>query len=88
MDGFISTAAALAACRLNPSVRQWMLFSHSSAEPGHQLILDALDAHPYLFLKMRLGEGSGAAVAVDLLRSACVLHNEMATFSEADVSDG
>lgn len=87
VDGYITTAAALAACRLNPGVRDWLIFAHASAEPGHARLLAALDARPLLQLNMRLGEGSGAAVAVPLLRMACALHNGMATFSEAGVSD-
>lgn len=87
VDGFISSAAALAAVRLNPSARDWMVFAHASAEPGHRHILAALGATPLLQLGMRLGEGSGAAVAVSLIQSACVLHSGMATFSEAGVSD-
>ncbi len=86
VDGFVSSAAALAACKINPSVRAWMLFAHTSAEPGHQFILRALAAEPLLSLGMRLGEGSGAAIAVPLLRSACALQNEMSTFAEAQVS--
>ncbi len=88
VDGFIVTSAALAAVRLRPDLRPWLHFSHESEEPGHQHLLRALDARPLLDLGMRLGEGSGAAVAVSLLRSACALHNRMATFSEAGVSDG
>ena len=87
VDGFIASAAALAACRINPSVRQWMIFAHSSPEPGHRLVLEALHASPLVSLGMRLGEGSGSAVAVTLLRSACALQNGMATFAEAGVSD-
>lgn len=87
VDGFISTVAALVAERLEPGVRDWLLFSHASAEPGHRLVLDALDAKPLLDLDMRLGEGSGAAVAVPLLRLACTLHDRMATFEEAGVSE-
>lgn len=86
VDGFISSAAALAACRLIPDTRDWLLFSHRSAEPGHATLLKALDAEPLLDLGMRLGEGSGAAVAVPLLRSACLLHAQMATFAEAGVA--
>ena len=88
VDGFICTAAALLACRINAGVRRWLLFSHRSVEPGHASLLDALQATPLLDLGMRLGEGSGAAVAVPLLRSACLLHGGMATFAEAGVSDG
>lgn len=86
VDGFISTVAALVAVRSHPAVRDWLLFAHTSAEPGHQRVLAALDAQPLLQLGMRLGEGSGAAVAVPLLRLACALHNGMATFAEAAVS--
>ena len=88
VDGYICTAAALLACRLNSGVRAWMLFAHQSTEPGHRHLLQALDAAPLLDIGMRLGEGSGAAVAVSLLQSACRLHNEMATFAEAGVSTG
>ncbi|MFD0987047.1 nicotinate-nucleotide--dimethylbenzimidazole phosphoribosyltransferase [Methyloligella solikamskensis] len=86
VDGFIVTAAALAAVRINPSCRDWLIFSHRSFERGHQIVLDALDAEPLLDLRLRLGEGSGAAVAVPLLRLACALHAGMATFDEASVS--
>lgn len=88
VDGYICGAAALVACRLNPAVRAWLLFAHRSAEPGHRHVLQALSAEPLLDLGMRLGEGSGAAVALPLLQAACRLHNEMATFAEAGVSDG
>jgi len=83
---FIVTAAALAAVRLNPQCRPWLLFSHASAEKGHRLLLEALEAKPLLDLGLRLGEGSGAAVALAVLRLACALHNGMATFAEAAVS--
>lgn len=87
IDGFITTVAAMLAVQINPGVRDWLLFAHTSAEPGHQCMLDALAAQPLLQLGMRLGEGSGAAVAVSLLRVACALHNGMATFAEAAVSE-
>ncbi|MCW8885765.1 MAG: nicotinate-nucleotide--dimethylbenzimidazole phosphoribosyltransferase [Motiliproteus sp.] len=87
VDGFISSAAALVATRVNAGVRDWLLFSHNSAEPGHQLVLAELEAHPLLDLQMRLGEGSGAALAIPLLRSACELHSQMATFEEASVAE-
>lgn len=87
VDGFISSVAALFARRLCSGAEHWMLFAHSSAEPGHRRILEALDARPLLDLDMRLGEGSGAAVAVPLLRMACALHNGMATFGDAGVSE-
>jgi nicotinate-nucleotide--dimethylbenzimidazole phosphoribosyltransferase len=85
VDGFIATAAALVAERLCPGTRDWLLFAHRSAEPGHARLLQALQARPLLDLGMRLGEGSGAATAVPLLRLACALHGGMATFSEAGV---
>ena len=88
VDGFICTAAALMATRLNPGVRDWLLFSHQSAEPAHEVALKELNAAPLIDLGMRLGEGSGAAVAAPLIQSALNLHNQMATFEQAGVSDG
>jgi nicotinate-nucleotide--dimethylbenzimidazole phosphoribosyltransferase len=85
VDGFITTAAALAACRMNPGVRDWLMFAHASTEPGHAHLLAALDARPLLQLDMRLGEGSGAATALPILRLACALHEGMATFAEAGI---
>jgi nicotinate-nucleotide--dimethylbenzimidazole phosphoribosyltransferase len=87
VDGFISTAAALLAVEINPSVREWMIFAHKSAEPAHCHALEYLHATPLLDLDMRLGEGSGAAVAVSLIRSALELHSGMATFAQAGVTD-
>lgn len=87
VDGFIASVAALAAVAIRPDCRTWLLFAHRSAETGHARVLDALEAEPLLDLGLRLGEGSGAALAVPLLRLACALHGEMATFAEASVSD-
>ena len=87
VDGFISSVAALVAERMNPGVARWFLYGHRSSEPGHHAVLEALDAHPLLSLGLRLGEGSGAASAIPLLRLACALHEEMATFAEASVSE-
>lgn len=87
VDGFITSVAALIAVRVKPQLKDWLLFAHCSAEPGHGFVLDALQAEPLLNLNMRLGEGSGAAVAVPLLRLAIATHNEMATFSEAEISE-
>jgi nicotinate-nucleotide--dimethylbenzimidazole phosphoribosyltransferase len=87
VDGFIVSVAALVATRLNPSCRPSLIFSHRSAEQGHRMVLEALDARPLLDLDLRLGEGSGAALALPVLRLACALHNGMATFAEAAVPD-
>lgn len=87
VDGFIVSVAALVAVRQQPACRDWLHFSHRSGEPGHSRVLAALDATPLLDLGMRLGEGSGAAVALPLLRSACALHNDMASFADAGVSN-
>ena len=85
VDGFIASVAALVAVALQPDIRPWLLFAHRSAEPSHRHVLAALAAEPLLDLGLRLGEGSGAAVAVPLLRLACALHNDMATFDSAGV---
>lgn len=87
VDGFISSAAALMAKALNPSIAPWLFYSHESHEPGHKHILQALEATPLLNIGMRLGEGSGAAVVVSLMQSAVMLHNQMATFAQAGVSE-
>ncbi|MGV8917443.1 MAG: nicotinate-nucleotide--dimethylbenzimidazole phosphoribosyltransferase [Pseudomonas sp.] len=87
VDGFICSVAALVAVRLNPSCRDWLFYGHRGAEPGHRHLLESLQAEPLLDLGLRLGEGSGAALAVPLLRLACELHNGMATFAEAAVAD-
>ncbi|MGX1204524.1 nicotinate-nucleotide--dimethylbenzimidazole phosphoribosyltransferase [Pseudomonas sp. F-14 TE3931] len=87
VDGFICSVAALVAVRLNPACREWLLFGHRGAEPGHRHVLETLNAEPLLDLGLRLGEGSGAALAVPLLRLACDLHGQMATFAEAAVAD-
>lgn len=86
VDGFICTAAALLAIRLNPSVQEWFLFSHQSAEKAHSLALNTLGVTPLLNLDLRLGEGSGAAIAVPIIQSALLLHQQMATFAQASVS--
>lgn len=85
VDGFIATSAALAACRIQPGARDWMLFGHRSREPGHRILLEELCATPLIDLGLRLGEGSGAAAALPLLRLACALHARMASFAEAGV---
>ena len=86
VDGFICSVAALTAVRIQPDIADWLFYSHHSAENGHSHVLEALNAKPLLDLGMRLGEASGAAVALPLLRMACSLHNNMATFDSAEVS--
>jgi nicotinate-nucleotide--dimethylbenzimidazole phosphoribosyltransferase len=86
VDGFISCAAALCAVRINETIADWLFFSHVSAERGHHKVMVEMGQQPLLDLGMRLGEGSGAAVAVPLMRAACALHNQMATFEEAAVA--
>jgi nicotinate-nucleotide--dimethylbenzimidazole phosphoribosyltransferase len=86
VDGFISTAAALVAAGLDESVRDYMLAGHRSAEPGHDAALSHLGLKPLLDLGMRLGEGSGAALAMQVVDTALALHRDMATFGEAGVS--
>ena len=86
VDGFIATVAALTACRLCPEVRGYLIFGHRSEEPGHAAALEALQAEPLLALGMRLGEGSGAALAFPLVQAAAAMLKEMATFTQAGVS--
>jgi nicotinate-nucleotide--dimethylbenzimidazole phosphoribosyltransferase len=87
LDGFVSTAAVAPLARLNADAIRHALAGHVSAEAGHRLLLEALGLVPLLDLKMRLGESSGAAVAVLLLRAALACHTGMATFAEAQVSN-
>ncbi|MGH7879337.1 MAG: nicotinate-nucleotide--dimethylbenzimidazole phosphoribosyltransferase, partial [Candidatus Binataceae bacterium] len=86
IDGFIATAAAAVAIKIAPPTRDYMFFSHRSAEGGHALALAALEAAPLLDLAMRLGEGTGAALAMSLVESALALFHQMATFASAGVS--
>lgn len=86
VDGFIATAAALIAVKINPEIQSWLIYAHCSEEKGHRFVLDYLHAKPLLQLNMRLGEGSGAVTAVPLLQMACKLHNEMATFQQAEIT--
>ncbi|WP_299980898.1 nicotinate-nucleotide--dimethylbenzimidazole phosphoribosyltransferase [uncultured Pseudoteredinibacter sp.] len=86
LDGVISSVAALLACKINPAVTHYLLASHLSAEIAHKTILESLNLTPLLEWGMRLGEGSGAALCIGLLDSACQIHNNMATFAEAGVS--
>ncbi len=86
VDGYIAGAAALLAIALDPKVKDFLVWSHRSAEPGAQRLLAKLEIEPVLDFNLRLGEGSGAALAVPILRSACAVMREMATFSGAGVS--
>jgi nicotinate-nucleotide--dimethylbenzimidazole phosphoribosyltransferase len=87
VDGFITAVAALAAARIDPAVRGVLIASHRSPEPGHAVVLDALDLEPLLDLGLRLGEASGAALALPLLHASIALLREMATFDDAGVTD-
>ena len=85
VDGYIATAAALCAVAIDPTVREHLLFAHRSVEPGHIIALQHLQARPLLQLDLRLGEGSGAALAIPLIRSAAAILCDMATFESAGV---
>jgi nicotinate-nucleotide--dimethylbenzimidazole phosphoribosyltransferase len=87
LDGFITSVAALAAVRIDPAVLDVLIASHRSPEPGHALVLEALGLEPLLDLELRLGEGSGAALALPLLRASVAILEEMATFDDAGVTD-
>jgi len=86
IDGFISGAAALVAVELQPAIGAYLFAGHSSVEPGHRVILARLGLEPLLDLKMRLGEGTGAVLAMNVIEAALHVHREMATFAEAGVS--
>ncbi len=87
VDGFITTAALLVAQAIDPAVRDYCVFCHQSDEAGHRLMLETLNATPLLKLSMRLGEGSGCALAYPLLQSAVSMLSEMASFASAGVSE-
>ena len=88
LDGYISTAAILPLWQSNPAIFDHCQISHCSQEPGHRRILEATEMRALLDLDMRLGEGSGAAVAFSIVKAALATHNGMATFAEAGVDDG
>jgi nicotinate-nucleotide--dimethylbenzimidazole phosphoribosyltransferase len=87
LDGFITGAAALAAERIRPGTRSSLIAAHRSPEPGHALILDRLGLEPLLDLGLRLGEGSGAALALPIVQASLAILDEMATFESAGVTD-
>lgn len=88
VDGFISTAGALLAFELNPLVREYLFAAHRSAEIGHRFMLERIGLEPILDLQLRLGEGTGAALAMGLVEAGVKVLNEMATFDEARVAEG
>jgi nicotinate-nucleotide--dimethylbenzimidazole phosphoribosyltransferase len=85
VDGFISTAGALIAVALNPTINDYLFYSHLSAEVGHREMLKHLEREPIMDLDLRLGEGTGAAVAISIIEAAVKIMNEMATFESAGV---
>jgi nicotinate-nucleotide--dimethylbenzimidazole phosphoribosyltransferase len=87
VDGFISTAAALVATELHPPVRDYLIAAHNSVEIGHRIMLERMELNPILNLNLRLGEGTGAALAMGIVEAAARALNEMATFGEAGVSE-
>lgn len=87
IDGFISTAAAAVAFAIEPRVRGYLFAGHQSEEPGHRVLLEYIGLKPILLLNMRLGEGTGAVLAMPIIESAMRLYNEMATFASAGVSE-
>jgi len=88
VDGFISTAGALIATELSPTVKEYLFAAHRSVEIGHQVMLDRMGLAPILDLSLRLGEGTGAALAMGLIEAGVRVLNEMATFEQAGVSEG
>ena len=88
VDGFISTAGALIAAEMHPDVKEYLFAAHESVEIGHRFMLERLGAEPMLNLQMRLGEGTGAALAMGLVEAGVKILTEMATFAEAGVSQG
>lgn len=87
VDGFISTAGAVVACKMKPETAQYLFYSHMSQEKGHKVIMDKIHARPVLNLDLRLGEGTGSALAMTIIDASIKIYREMATFSSAGVSD-
>ena len=87
IDGFISVVAALAAVRINPLVKEYLITSHCSKEIGYNIAMKELELQPMLNLDMRLGEGSGCPIAFSVIEFSCAMMNNMATFDEAEIND-
>jgi nicotinate-nucleotide--dimethylbenzimidazole phosphoribosyltransferase len=87
IDGFISAAAAAVAVAMQPAVRDYLIAGHESVEPGHRRLLSFMKLEPLLNLQMRLGEGTGAALAIPIIRAAAEAFRSMATFESAGVSE-
>lgn len=88
VDGFISSAGALAAMRICPAVKDYLFFAHMSAEPGHRRFFERERLRPIIDLGMRLGEGTGAAIAMQIIEDAIAIYNEMATFADVGITPG
>lgn len=88
VDGFISSAAALAAMRICPAVKDYLFFAHMSAEIGHRKFFEQEKLRPMVDLGLRLGEGTGAAMAMQIIEDAVAIYNEMATFADAGIAPG
>ena len=88
IDGFISTAGALIAFEIEPTVADYLIASHRSIEVGHQVMLERIGIRPILDLDLRLGEGTGSAIAMNIVDASLAAYNEMATFEEAEVAEG
>jgi len=87
VDGFICTAAAMVAIQINPAAKEYMIFAHCSGEQGHQKMLQWLNVEPLLNLGLRLGEGTGGALALPLIQAAVAFYNDMASFEQAEVTN-
>ena len=88
VDGFISSAGALVATRINPTVKDYLFFSHQSTETGHRIFFEKERIRPVLDLELRLGEGTGAALVMNIIEDALKIYNEMATFQEVGIKPG
>lgn len=85
LDGFLSYAAALAACQMSPAIKPYLIPSHLSAEKGARIALSHLGLEPYLNMDMRLGEGSGAALAMSIIEAACAIYNNMGELAASNI---